>query len=193
MAVQAAGAFGRTPIERSDQRVAWQRADRAFFAAGACHVLAWVCRDTFPERAVELASVRFAGEQQVFHTFATWDGRAFDHSGWNPEPELLAVNQAFEGHPLERVRISVALAKFKSQSPDAESVLARSAASCTRLRRPSPPSVEVRLRASVALESVRYSRQTSALYLRVGAIHNCGSTPIPTTSISSPETTNVVK
>ena len=115
MAVQAAGAFRRTPIERSDQRVAWQRADQAFFAAGACHVLAWVCRDAFPERAVELASVRFAGEQQVFHTFATWDGWAFDHSGWNPEPELLAVNQAFEGHPLERVRISVDLAQFCEQ------------------------------------------------------------------------------
>jgi hypothetical protein len=115
MAVQAAGAFRRTSIERSDQRVAWERADQAFFAAGACHVLAWACRDAFPERAVELAALRFAGEQQVFHTFATWDVWAFDHSGWNPEPELFAVNQAFEGHPLERVQIFVDLAQFCDQ------------------------------------------------------------------------------
>jgi hypothetical protein len=101
MTSQAAGAFRRTQIERSDQRVAWKRTDQAFFAAGACHVLAWVCREAFPARSIGIAAVRFESEQQVFHTYATWNGWAFDHSGWNPEPELLAVNTDFEGRPLE--------------------------------------------------------------------------------------------
>lgn len=108
----AAGRFRRTPLERSDQRVSWERADQAFFAAGACHILAWACRDSHSDRGVELAAVKFVGEHEVFHAIATWDGWAYDHSGWNPEPELLAVNEAFEGHPIERVTITASLAVF---------------------------------------------------------------------------------
>lgn len=110
--VEAAGAFRRTAIERSDQRVAWERTDQAFFAAGACHILAWVCRDTYPDRLIEVAAVRLAGELPVVHTYAVWGGWAFDHAGWNPEQQVLAVNAAFEGHPLERVPISTDLAEF---------------------------------------------------------------------------------
>jgi len=36
-----AGMFRRTPEERADQEVSWRRTDQAFFAAGACHILAW--------------------------------------------------------------------------------------------------------------------------------------------------------
>ena len=103
MTAQAAGMFRRTEVERSDQRVAWERPDQAFFAAGACHVLAWACRDAYPDRLIGIEAVRFVGEQQVFHTYATWNGWTFDHSGWNPEPQLFAANTDFEGHPLERV------------------------------------------------------------------------------------------
>lgn len=102
MTAEAAGAFRRTELERSDQRVSWDRSDQAFFAAGACHVLAWVCRDTYGEQQIGIEALRFEGEQQVFHTYATWDGWTFDHSGWNPEPQLLAINTAFEGVELER-------------------------------------------------------------------------------------------
>ncbi|WP_406081358.1 hypothetical protein [Micromonospora sp. NBC_00858] len=112
MTAKAAGAFRRTSIERSDQRVAWERTDHAFFAAGACHILAWVCRDSYPDRPIEITAVRFPGERHVFHTYAAWDGWAFDHSGWNPEPQLLAVNTDFEGHPLERIKITDSLAEF---------------------------------------------------------------------------------
>lgn len=56
--------------------------------------------------------MRPAGELQVFHAYAVWNGWAFDHSGWNPEPQLLAANADFEGHPLERVMITVDLAEF---------------------------------------------------------------------------------
>ncbi|MET8547128.1 hypothetical protein [Micromonospora zamorensis] len=107
MTAVAAGAFRRTALERADQQVAWARADQAFFAAGACHILAWACRDAYPARSVDVAAVRLAGDPQIFHAYASWNGWAFDHSGWNPEPQLLAVNADFEGHPLERVGIIV--------------------------------------------------------------------------------------
>ncbi|MEU7779192.1 hypothetical protein [Micromonospora parva] len=112
MAAIAAGAFRRTPIERSDQRVAWDRADQASFAAGACHILAWVCRDSYSDRPTEIAGAPLLGQRQVFHTYAAWDGWAFDHSGWNPEPQLLAVNTDFEGQPLTRLKITEGLADF---------------------------------------------------------------------------------
>ncbi|GAA4572767.1 hypothetical protein GCM10023176_36390 [Micromonospora coerulea] len=112
VAAKAAGAFRRTAVERSDQRVAWERTDQAFFASGACHILAWVCRDSYPDRPIEIAGVRLAGDWQVFHAYAVWDGWAFDHSGWNPEPELLTANTAFEGRPLGRVKIVDSLAEF---------------------------------------------------------------------------------
>ena len=37
----AAVAFARTAEEREDPRRLWARSDRAFFAAGACHILAF--------------------------------------------------------------------------------------------------------------------------------------------------------
>lgn len=115
MTALAAGTFRRTEIERTDQRVAWERSDQAFFAAGACHLLAWACRDAYPDRSVGIEAVRFEGEQHVVHTYATWDGWTFDHSGWNPEPQLFAVNTNFEGHRLERVEITASLADFCEQ------------------------------------------------------------------------------
>jgi hypothetical protein len=112
VAIEAAGAFRRTPLERRDQRVAWERSDQAFFAAGACHVLAWTGQERFPDRAIGLTAIRVAGGSRVFHTYATWEGWAFDHSGWNAEPALVAVNADFEGRPLERVEVASDLAEF---------------------------------------------------------------------------------
>ncbi|WP_349880933.1 hypothetical protein ABIH81_15570 [Micromonospora sp. HUAS YX12] len=112
MAVTAAGVFRRTPQERADQRLAWDRADQQFFAAGACHILAWVCRDTYPDRSIGLVGLRFAGQRQVFHVYATWAGWAFDHAGWNPEADLLAANREFERRPLDRIAITDDLATF---------------------------------------------------------------------------------
>jgi hypothetical protein len=108
----AAGKYRRTPLERADQRVAWQRSDQAFFAAGACHILAWVCRESYPDRLIGIIGLRFAGEHQVFHVYATWNDWAFDHSGWSSESQLFTVNQDFEGRPLERVTITADLAAF---------------------------------------------------------------------------------
>lgn len=108
----AAGVFRRTPIERSDQRVSWERPDEAFFAAGACHILAWECRDAFPDRPIELVAMFLAGRAQPMHVYARWDDRAFDASGWNAESEVLRVNADFEGRPVTGVRIATGLAEF---------------------------------------------------------------------------------
>ncbi|WP_018351875.1 hypothetical protein [Longispora albida] len=112
MTVIAAGVFRRTAIERSDQRVSWERADQAFFASGACHILAWACRDVYPGQPVEIAVARHAGEWMPLHAYAVWEGWAFEQSGWNPEPEFIAVNADFEGRPLERLVITSGLAEF---------------------------------------------------------------------------------
>lgn len=112
MVAQAAGVFRRTPIQRLDQQVSWVRPDQAFFAAGACHILAWVCRDAYPGRGIMVVAMRFAGDLHVSHVYATWGGWAFDHSGWNVESELLEVNASFEGRPVERLDITTELADF---------------------------------------------------------------------------------
>jgi hypothetical protein len=111
----AAGAFRRTAIERSDQRVSWERADRAFFAAGACHILAWTCQESYPDHLIEIAAMRGAGDQPVLPAYAAWNGWAFDHSGWNPESQLLEVNAHFEGRRLERFQVTESLAEFCRQ------------------------------------------------------------------------------
>jgi hypothetical protein len=66
--------------------------------------------------------MRFEGEARVFHVYAVWEGWAFDHSGWNPEADLLAINAEFEGRPIDRIEITSTLSAFCEQqyhrSPD---------------------------------------------------------------------------
>jgi len=112
MAATASGVFRRTPLERSDQRVSWERPDRAFFASGACHILAWSCRDSYPDQPIEIAAMWLAEERLPLHAYAVWDGWAFDSSGWNPEADLLAVNAEFEGRSVSRLAIGLTLAEF---------------------------------------------------------------------------------
>jgi hypothetical protein len=74
--------------------------------------LAWVCRDSYADRPVELAAMVFAGERQPFHVYAAWDGWVFDHSGWHRESDLIAVNADFERRAVRSVAITVSLAEF---------------------------------------------------------------------------------
>jgi hypothetical protein len=112
---RASGEFRRTPRERADQRISWERTDQAFFASGACHVLAWACRELHPDQPIGIAAIRFAGEERAFHVYATWRGWAFDHAGWHVEADLLAVNAEFEGRAIERLAITTGLADFCAQ------------------------------------------------------------------------------
>ncbi|MGD9958878.1 hypothetical protein [Nocardioides sp.] len=112
MGLQAASVYRRTQAERDDQLLSWQRTDRAFFAAGGCHILAWTCRELYPAQSIGIAALRAADEDQVFHTFATWRDWAFDHSGWHSEEDLIRVNEDFVGYRLARVEIATNLAEF---------------------------------------------------------------------------------
>jgi len=88
--------FRRTPAERADQELSWRRGDQAFFAAGACHILAFAFQHLHPDAGFSVIGLRKIGEAWVSHAYVS-DGRwAFDHDGWTPEEELLAVTTAAE-------------------------------------------------------------------------------------------------
>ncbi|MEU7137850.1 hypothetical protein ABZ942_00220 [Nocardia sp. NPDC046473] len=87
--------FRRTPLERADEHLSWHRDDQSFFAAGACHILAYAFLEIHPGefRPIGLWP---NGADDPCHVYAS-DGRwAFDHCGWTLESELLAVSQAAE-------------------------------------------------------------------------------------------------
>lgn len=79
----------RTPAEREDPLLSWQRPDRAFFAAGACHILAFRFRELRKDEQWEVVHLRphegFTGN----HVYATDGEWAFDFNGWTREPFLL--------------------------------------------------------------------------------------------------------
>lgn len=87
--------FRRTPLERADQDLAWHRDDQWFFAAGACHILAYAFLETRSHRftAKGLWPADAADPGHVYVSNGTW---AFDHCGWTLERELLAVSRVVE-------------------------------------------------------------------------------------------------
>lgn len=70
VAIEAAGVYRRTQVQRDDQRSSWIRDDQAFFAAGACHVLAWTCHETYAKQDLRIVGLKFAGESIAFHVIA---------------------------------------------------------------------------------------------------------------------------
>lgn len=106
-----AATFRRTAAERVDQVLAWNRTDKAFFAAGACHILAWTFIEQHP--TFHIAALRQAGEEYASHVIATDGTWAFDHDGWTLESELLAVTAAYEPEkPWESLTITEDLATY---------------------------------------------------------------------------------
>lgn len=114
-AVVAAGRFRRTPLERSDQRVSWERADEAFFAAGACHVLAYRCAEAHPGATIGIQAMRRADDGAVVHVVAAWDGWLFDFNGWNQAPDLLVANGDFEHIDLDLHPVGTSIEDFCAQ------------------------------------------------------------------------------
>lgn len=87
-------AFMRKEQERVDQRASWMRADEAFFAAGACHVLAFALRDRRMSVDSEVVMIRPRRGLPGSHVYLRDGSWGFDFNGWTPEAELLAVNGA---------------------------------------------------------------------------------------------------
>ncbi|HWJ97993.1 MAG TPA: hypothetical protein VNQ33_07520 [Acidimicrobiales bacterium] len=94
MAYVPALRFPRSAEERADPALAWRRSDEAFFASGACHILAFTFRDQHPDRDL---AIRFIDPADGFvgtHLYVVDGGWALDFNGWTPEAELLAVTGA---------------------------------------------------------------------------------------------------
>jgi hypothetical protein len=82
-------AFARTEAERRDQMLSWERSDEAFFAAGACHILAFRVLERHPGEGFHSVYLRPERGGSGHHVYAT-DGRwAFDFNGWTLEETLL--------------------------------------------------------------------------------------------------------
>lgn len=88
--------FRRTPAERADQMLSWNRGDVRFFAAGACHILAFAFLEVYPKAGFRTVGVWARGEAHPMHVYDTDGECAFDFNGWTPVDELLAVTRAAE-------------------------------------------------------------------------------------------------
>ena len=89
--------FNRTPEQRHDMFASWSRSDQAFFAAGACHILADLFVQLHAHEGFHMVYIKpdkgFTGN----HVYATDGNWAFDHNGWTKESDLLAITkEAYE-------------------------------------------------------------------------------------------------
>lgn len=72
----------------------WQRPDRDFFAAGACHILAHMFLCLHLGEGYELIHIKPKGDYPGNHMYASNGVWAFDFNGWILEEELLEVSEA---------------------------------------------------------------------------------------------------
>lgn len=108
--------FRRTPAEKADPFLAWAREDKAFFAAGACHILAYLFMQLHPNEnfvIIYLKPINGPGNH-LYVTNGTW---AFDFNGWTLESELLdetqkAYTEQYEGWDFERIVMTADLETF---------------------------------------------------------------------------------
>ena len=83
----------RTAEQVADPVRSWQRDDVAFFAAGACHILAWRALARWPTDGLELIHLRPRRGDRGHHVYVTDGHRAFDFNGWTTEENLTRVNR----------------------------------------------------------------------------------------------------
>ncbi|HSX06585.1 MAG TPA: hypothetical protein VLG92_02600 [Candidatus Saccharimonadia bacterium] len=89
--------FDRTPKEKRDMFASWKRDDQAFFAAGACHILADLFVQLHMHEGFRMIHIKpdegFTGN----HVYASNGEWAFDHNGWTKETDLLiATEEAYQ-------------------------------------------------------------------------------------------------
>ncbi|MHA0040296.1 hypothetical protein [Deinococcus sp. PEB2-63] len=110
-------ALMRTPAEVHDLALSWGRADLPFFAAGACHVLAFAFLERYPQAGFRPRFIRPAPGFRGAHVYVTDGQLAFDAQGFVPEAELLrlhmlALRSMQPGWQGEVQEIGVPLAEF---------------------------------------------------------------------------------
>jgi hypothetical protein len=85
--------FDRTPEEKRDMFASWARSDQAFFAAGACHILAGLFVQLHRHQGFKMVYIKPASRFAGNHVYASDGSWAFDHNGWTKESELLAITE----------------------------------------------------------------------------------------------------
>ena len=85
--------FDRTPEERRDIFVSWKRSDQAFFASGACHILAYLFVQIHNEGKYKVIHINPAEGFLGHHVYVSDVEWAFDHNGWTKEKELLSLTE----------------------------------------------------------------------------------------------------
>lgn len=85
--------YRATPAIKSNPVLSWARDDKNFFAAGACHILAFLFIQLHPNEGFEFIHIKpkdgFGGN----HVYASNGIWAFDYDGWTKETELLRVTE----------------------------------------------------------------------------------------------------
>ena len=87
--------YMRTPEESRDVFLSWQREDMVFFAAGACHILAYMFLSLRPNEGFDLIYAKPVNKQPGNHMYVSGRTWAFDFNRWSLEKDLLKVNEAF--------------------------------------------------------------------------------------------------
>jgi hypothetical protein len=85
--------FDRTPEQKRDILLSWDRDDQAFFASGACHILADLFVQLHQVDGFKTIHIKPAEGFPGNHVFASNGVWAFDHNGWTKEDELLSVTE----------------------------------------------------------------------------------------------------
>jgi hypothetical protein len=86
--------YKRTPEEKVDKFLAWKRDDISFFAAGACHILAFMFMELhYNEEKYTIIGIKAINDKYVHHVYVTDGIWAFDYAGWTLEDDLLKVTK----------------------------------------------------------------------------------------------------
>jgi hypothetical protein len=117
MSYQPGIIYERTSAERADPFLSWAREDKAFFAAGACHILADLFIQLHMGESFETVYIRPQNSTHGHHVYATNGTWAFDFNGWTKEAELLdayakAYVSKFPGWKYDRIVIKDGLEVF---------------------------------------------------------------------------------
>jgi hypothetical protein len=80
----------RTELERRDQHASWNRPDDAFFAAGACHVLAVALQQRHPGEGYDVILLRPHHDLTGTLVYVASGQWAFEFNSWTRENVLLA-------------------------------------------------------------------------------------------------------
>lgn len=114
--------YERTEEESNDEQLSWLRPDIGFFAAGACHVLAWAFLERHPNEGFEIVHIRPKSPYNRGHHVIASNGEwVFDYFGWTRESEIINMARAsygaiYPGWDFDRIVIDTDIETFCEQN-----------------------------------------------------------------------------